>query len=60
MSEVIAFEAEITSAKINKTGAGCVVFIVEVPEVYLEQALTVMRHVPAVWTFGLTDPRSQQ
>ena len=59
MSDTVAFEAEITAAKINKTGAGCVAFIVEVPEIYLEQALTIMRHVPAVWTFAVTDPRSQ-
>jgi len=61
MSEnTVAFEAVMSGIKWNATDEGEATVILKIPETYIEQASLLTRHVGAVFTVALADPRSQQ
>jgi hypothetical protein len=61
MSEnTVAFEAILAGLKWNQTGEGECIAVLKIPEEYNEQASLLTRHVGAVFTVALADPRSQQ
>ena len=57
---LVAFEAILAGLKWNQTGEGECTAVLKIPESYLEQATQLTRHVGAVFTVGMADPRGQQ
>lgn len=57
---LIAFEAQLSGLKWNQTDSGSCTAILKIPDVYNEKASLLTRHVGAVFTVALADPRSQQ
>ena len=60
MSEnTVLFEAVLAGIKWNATDEGEATAILKIPQVYIEQASMLTRHVGAVFSVALADPRSQ-
>lgn len=56
---MISFEAQLSGLKWNQTDSGSCTAILKIPEMYNEQASLLTRHVGAVFTVALADPRAQ-
>lgn len=57
---MLTFEATLAGLKWNATDEGEATAVLKIPAVYIEQATGLARHVGAVFTVALADPRSQQ
>ena len=56
---MVTFEAVLAGLKWNQTDEGEATAVLKIPQQYIEQASLLTRHVGAVFTVALADPRGQ-
>ena len=56
---MVTFEAVLSGLKWNQTDEGEATAVLKIPQQYIEQASLLTRHVGAVFTVALADPRGQ-